>query len=619
MGVFKLRKFLEPYSETFTLESGSAILDGPSFAYHIFYLCSRTVLQTTPFEQPSYELLGRTAISWLTAIRSHGYPIAAIYFDGYLPSTKRPERIRRLLQSTQNLVTYHAIYPSRVPAGRPGLIPETSITLFPNDRGIGTKKLFPRLPNLPFIVPAIIDALRLSPDFSSTVNLAPGEADGFCAHHAREHGGTIFTSDSDLLAYNLGRNGSVVFFDDMNADQKVRNIKARRYSTAEIAGRLSLNPDEGLQELAFAVANEPNGKIQRALDSCKGGLTDRNREKYLQFVNSFLTPNLVSTAPSQGGPPLDPRLSELIFRSPQGLGSRPLTPTPGPRSKANKNGAPLEMYLPFLLSCPSRATPWEASTSTRQLAYAALQIGSNDQISSVMEMRRLQTASKATSRPATKGSPVEVPDLTEIDSLATSLLELLSIMTAAVDKNTMVWALFAVYQDISLSIEQGKQTALSLELLLQIARGRLDVRSWEFVHLLAQTQASYYSLRMLHQMLGVLAHSGNTLSEPLAELFELLPHLPSLLDFPTLLTFPDILQLVREGPGLSVLEDLFSEHEDVLAQIEAIKHPQDGEPPGKEKTAEHKKKQTHRVSKEKVNGSKGVSSNRFDLLMSSDT
>lgn len=73
MGVFKLRKFLEPYSETFALESGSAILDGPSFAYHIFYLCSRTVLQTTPFEQPSYELLGRTAISWLTAIRSHGY------------------------------------------------------------------------------------------------------------------------------------------------------------------------------------------------------------------------------------------------------------------------------------------------------------------------------------------------------------------------------------------------------------------------------------------------------------------------------------------------------------------------------------------------------------------
>lgn len=551
-------------------------------------------------------------IAWLTP------QSAAIYFDGYLPSTKRPERIQRLLQSTQNLVTYHAIYPSRVPAGRSGLVLETNITLFPNDRGIGTKKLFPRLPNLPFIVPAIIDALRLSPDFSSTVNLAPGEADGFCAHHAREHGGTIFTSDSDLLVYNLGRNGSVIFFDDMVADQKVRNIKARRYTTAEIASRLSLDPDEGLQELAFAITNEPNGKIQRALDNCKGGLIDRNREKYLQFVNSYLTPSLVSTAPSQGGPPLDPRLSELIFRSPQGVGSRPLTPTPGPRSRANKNGAPLEMYLPFLLSCPTRATPWEASTVTRQLAYATLQIGSNNQISSLLEMRRLQATSKGASRPATKGSPVEVPDLTEIDSLATSLLEILSAMMAAVDNNTLVWVIFTVYQDISLSIEQGKQFSLSLQLLLQIARGRLDNRSWEFVHLLAQTQASYYSLRMLHQMLGILAHTGNALSEPLAGLLELLSHLPSLLDFPTLLTYPDILQSVREGPGLSVLEGLFSEHGEVLAQIEAIKNPQDEEPPEQEKNAEHRKKQTHRALKQKVNGSKGVSNNPYDLFQGSD-
>jgi hypothetical protein len=72
MGIPQLRRHLEPYAERAAIEPGTAVLDGPALAYHVLNLCSRTTRKTSPFEQPSYERLGKTAIAWLERMQACG-------------------------------------------------------------------------------------------------------------------------------------------------------------------------------------------------------------------------------------------------------------------------------------------------------------------------------------------------------------------------------------------------------------------------------------------------------------------------------------------------------------------------------------------------------------------
>ncbi len=75
MGIPQLKRRLEPYAERAAIKPGDVVLDGPSLAYHILGLCSRATRQTSPFEQPSYELLGRTTIAWLDRIQECGLSV----------------------------------------------------------------------------------------------------------------------------------------------------------------------------------------------------------------------------------------------------------------------------------------------------------------------------------------------------------------------------------------------------------------------------------------------------------------------------------------------------------------------------------------------------------------
>lgn len=75
MGIPQLKRNLEPYAERAAIEPGNAVLDGPALAYHVLSLCSRSTRKTSPFEQPSYELLGKTAIAWLERIQTCGLTV----------------------------------------------------------------------------------------------------------------------------------------------------------------------------------------------------------------------------------------------------------------------------------------------------------------------------------------------------------------------------------------------------------------------------------------------------------------------------------------------------------------------------------------------------------------
>jgi hypothetical protein len=105
------------------------------------------------------------------------------------------------------------------------------------------------------------------------------------------------------------------------------------------------------------------------------------------------------------------------------------------------------------------------------------------------------------------------------------------------------------------------------------------------MHALAQTQAAYYSLRMLSQILEFATHHGVTLSKIMAELAKVLSRLPSLPEFPSPSNFADTLRLVREAGGLSCLKSLCADFEDILPHIEAIQRPQERKRTKKRKAA----------------------------------
>jgi hypothetical protein len=453
-------------------------------------------------------------------------------------------------------------------------------------------------PPPPFLVPAVIDALKASPKFGSLVKLVPGEADGFCAEHVRNHGGTVLTSDSDLLVYDLGEDGGVVFFTDVDIDTGTQRLIAPQYRPADICRRLSIKPETGLQHLAFEVSWDSHLTLEQAVERAKRSeAVSAFPEEYSKFIEQYLSPEVAPELKTDQVSALDPRISELLLRS--------LQVSPASEDKARQlstDGFELTMYLPFLLDSPSRTSAWEASQPVRQLAYAVLRSTHDHNIPMVFEMRRLQTVSS--------GLCVDVPAPSDINKLAGSLLALLreiELLVGIVDHG--VWVTLAMYQDIAMTMRRGRGHPLSLEILSQQARGKLDLCSWDFLHSLAQTHATYYSLRMLRQVLDLSAqHNEHTahLSDTLSGLANYLSKLPELPDFPSPSTYAETLKVLGEARGLSCLETICRDHEDVIRPlIESIRKPQNNK--------KSKKRKATPSAQENVRP-RPRSSNPFDLL-----
>jgi hypothetical protein len=75
MGVRNLRRLLEPHADRIDCNGQKVVIDGPSLAYHIFYLCIRNQNPAGLFEQPSYSQLGETAIAWLDQLCACGVTV----------------------------------------------------------------------------------------------------------------------------------------------------------------------------------------------------------------------------------------------------------------------------------------------------------------------------------------------------------------------------------------------------------------------------------------------------------------------------------------------------------------------------------------------------------------
>jgi hypothetical protein len=66
MGIPNLLSTLEPFAQPSQLDNRHVAIDGPALAYHILHKCT-----ANGFLEPSYELLGRSAIAWLDTLARH--------------------------------------------------------------------------------------------------------------------------------------------------------------------------------------------------------------------------------------------------------------------------------------------------------------------------------------------------------------------------------------------------------------------------------------------------------------------------------------------------------------------------------------------------------------------
>lgn len=489
---------------------------------------------------------------------------SAIYFDGYLPSSKEAERKKRLINLSNGLRGYFSLHPSRVPGGVPA-IAVTSKSSFPT-----AARPNRRVPTPSFLVPAVLEALTLSETYAPLTRLVPGEADIFCARLVHSTGGVVLTSDSDLLIHDLGCAGSVVFFNSIEFQLQAgaRITTAAEYSLQRICQRLGLSPNPGLSYLGFEVSLDPHLTLKQAVQSAKvGKYRGKYPMDYSKFLEQYLSPDIVDNEALgfMTEHPLDPRISEVLFKllltsQHQSVPAIAVTP---PSQECVEC---VSMYLPFLVDSPARTSAWDTSTSIRQLAYTVAQLLTTNPISSVVEFRRLQST--------TGGTVVHLKSQSVLGEMCVDLKDKITSVRAYAVQSELQWLTLAIYQDIAFSQEQEKNGILSLDLLEAVANGNLDVTSWDFVHLVAQIQGTYYSLRMLVQICDLVSRQV-LLPEPVSTLQQAIKSLPLIEDFPSLANLATTFPRVRSGVNLRELADSMGLGEEICSRMEDIINPKE--------------------------------------------
>lgn len=393
-----------------------------------------------------------------------------------------------------------------------------------------------------FLVPAVIDAIRNNDSYRDKLSIVPGEADAYCAADTAKLGGTILTSDSDLLAHNIG-NGKVVFFRDIyeNASSK---LSCTEYAPREIYTKLGLAKSADPCRLGYERLRSPNATLPLLLKACSSPIVDAMdydhfRQQYLQHESAQL-PQLI------GGDllslkALDPRVSELLLQIGQ-----------APKTKGAKEK--IKIFLPSLIENPNKGTSWDASAPIRQLAYsiASQYIQAGCSIS-VEEYRRVQNVDQ-------KGREILLLTNDEAKSAVNELLALMGRVNETQIAAQHYWTLLCILLDVIECNQQGKNshTLTTLQRDHSSLATSEDKISWDIIHLSAHVQAGYYSLRILSQVLTsvILEDSGtDNLTFNLIQLRNLLSELPPLSEFPDVGSLSIFLKASKELQVWRILSD----------------------------------------------------------------
>lgn len=474
-----------------------------------------------------------------------------IYFDGYLPEEKRPQRIERLGKSHQLLKIFRACHNNGFNVQDKGFNQHQSpLSQIFNYQTIGARHRC--LPSAPFIVPAALDALRSS-DFASVTELVPGEADAYCARKAREVGAIILTSDSDLLVYDIGPKGRVTLFEHVHLSSNKKpctTLEARTLQHSKVAERMRI---PSLQRLAFEVKQHFNVGLCEVTRCAREPKDTVALQKFSQNYDLDLNNN---PAHDMFGHLLDSRLSELALQlqafatETSSVQSMPISSVQSASSKTADFSSTVllsrwaTIYLPFLIDDPSRFSAWACSSSTRQIAYSLLfySMSSSPNLNGIIEYTRkgLRMVGEEVPIPLTA-----LPDtgsqsfIFQARHLLSRTQQDLAAVSVSQVREQLAWYYVALKEVYAWYIRSNKNPPCREILLRAITGSVSEVLSWEDIHLGAQVQAVLYALRMLKQSMlcvrfcrGCAGPERDDFKQVVRSLESLLRNLPDLKDMP---------------------------------------------------------------------------------------
>jgi hypothetical protein len=455
-----------------------------------------------------------------------------------------------------------------------------------------------------FLVPAVLEALRGSEKYGGIIKLVPGEADSFCARHVQSAGGgVVITSDTDLLVHDLGPGGSVTFYNDIEFKTVAgrSGVMISEYSMWKACGRLALPHEKGITSLAFEISMDPHLTVNQAIQKSKDGVRQAIlSQEYSRFIEQYLTPETAEASVRLYGPfdGLDPRVSELVLEM---LSVTPRNVPSWALGAPDQHELEVPMYLPVLVDSPSRTSAWEISTPVRALAYGLIQLRNGKSIHAVAEFRRIQ-------QPTSNGTRVEVLSGPALSKACTELNNRFAHVRGCVVEPELQWIALAILQDIVVSQENGKGSVLSLEHLHSEANGALFVTNWDFVHLFAQAQGLYYSIRMMQQICDLFIVRHEALPESVKKLRKWLSEFPLLAEFPSMATFTRLFPRIRLGVNLKELAAGLDLSAEVTSRIDSILNP-------KQKKSKNKRKRGNKdTSQAAAVRPSPQSRNMFDCL-----
>ncbi|KAG9251831.1 XPG domain containing-domain-containing protein [Emericellopsis atlantica] len=513
MGIPRLIATLEPYSNQHKLQNEEVVIDGPALAYHVSWICRQS-----GHSYPSSALLQQVVLQWLDALADQGIKIEAIYFDGFLPPAKRPTRMERMIKSAGQLNQLYAvssnIYAQICSQGKNVILRE--------DMFQAKAPLTEKVPAPTFLVPAVLDVLRDSSAYAAMVHVVPGEADAVCAKHLADHGGTVLTSDSDLLIHDLG-SGKVAFLRDMHTQGDESDLLCNQYEPKEIRQRLGLEKSN-LVRFGYELSLAPHSTVSQLVRKCETQDVDSVHE-FEHFCEEYihaeaskvpLTPDQQGTLPIKN---LDPRLSELAVQ----LGNGPREP---------------EVFLPISLDNPMRESAWVPCSWLRQVAYTLLAHLIGSKCTAVSEYRRVQ-------RQQQQGKLLDIMSPDELQKAITHL-ENAGIWPSPQVKGFSKPARYLSLLTMDPYDPDDTRVPHARRILEQAALRTLPQEGqeqWNVVHLTAQVQAYAYSIRMVKQVLSmcdaacwdsIISSSGPTKHQAVADAIGSIAISTSLEDVPDL-------------------------------------------------------------------------------------
>ena len=418
---------------------------------------------------------------------------------------------------------------------------------------------FISLPPPPFLIPAILETLKTSERFADVTEVIPGEADLYCAKYTKIHGGVVITGDSDLLVHDLGSDGAVSFFSDIElcSDDQPQCLRTKLYQTTFISQRLGLPKSHGLLSLAFEMSLDHHSTFPKLVSQATslkaiklwGSIYEAFCKEYISRTEEV---GVIVPAPS-GLQYLDPRESELVLQFPT------LAKLCGHGGISGSRGqdAP-RMFLPFLLDCPVRSSAWEISVSVRQLAYGLLNliVPEDQRCCTILEHRRQQARSG--------GREWQLPSVPQIPGACIALLSRLTHLEESIPKAPRedLWLAFMVCQEIewSTSLDKTPLTQIVNDQLLDLEDPtQSSIKcTWDIVHFIAQIQGSYYSLRILKHITGLLMSldDGPLLPDVVGQLSSRLKSLPGLCEISGLSQVGSLYQRIENTYLLNLAYDI---------------------------------------------------------------